>query len=460
MTLMKSISGIRGTIGGKAGEGFTPVDIVECTAAYAKVIRENFKKPSVVVGRDGRMTGEMVNALVVSTLMTMGINVMDVGLSTTPTVEMCVKKLGCQGGIILTASHNPKEWNALKFLNENGEFISEEQGHEILNLVNKRDFEFVQLDHIGNYEQVNNTIDFHIDEILRLDYILVEKIKEKKFNIVVDCINSTGAISVIPLLKHLGCTVVAINDSITGNFAHNPEPLPEHLTELSQHVISINADMGISIDPDVDRLAFVCEDGTMFGEEYTLVACADYILSIKKGNTVSNLSSTRALRDVTISKNGIYFPSKVGEVNVVKKMKEVHAVIGGEGNGGIILPDLHYGRDALVGIAIFLSLLVDKNLTLTQLKKSYPQYFMTKDKIELGKFPVNELMKKLQSLYKSHNINTEDGMKIDFENSWVHMRTSNTEPIMRIYAEAKTSSESKELVDKFKAEIKKITSES
>lgn len=437
MTLIKSISGIRGTIGGKMGDALTPFDIVECTAAYAQIIKELNVPQKVVVGRDGRMTGEMVNAIVVSTLMNMGLDVVDIGLSTTPTVEMAVTHLNAGAGIIITASHNPKEWNALKFLNAKGEFISEATGHQVLDYIKHSKAEFSNIESIGNYSENKEMINFHIDAILNLPFVKKEKIIEKKFKVVVDCINSTGAISIVPILKELGCSVITINDGITGNFSHNPEPLPEHLKELSDMVVNEKADFGIAVDPDVDRLAFVCEDGSMFGEEYTLVACADYMLSVKMGNTVSNLSSTRALKDITENHGGQYFSAKVGEVNVVSKMKEVNAVIGGEGNGGVILPDLHFGRDALVGVALFMSLLVNTGLKLTDLRKKYPSYVISKNKIQITEsVDPKAIILKLSEKYSSEKINTEDGLKIDFEEGWVQLRLSNTEPILRVYAES------------------------
>ncbi len=457
MTLINSISGIRGTIGGKKGEALTPFDIVECTAAYAQIIKEMNVPQKVVIGRDGRMTGEMVSAIVVSTLMNMGLDVVDLGFSTTPTVEMAVTHLKAGAGIIITASHNPKEWNALKFLNENGEFISEAIGHKVLEYISLSKAEFAKIDNIGNYTENKEMIDFHIDEILNLPYVQKEQIRGKNFKVVVDCINSTGAISIVPLLKKLGCSVITINDGITGNFNHNPEPLPEHLKELSDMVVGEKADFGIAVDPDVDRLALVCEDGAMFGEEYTLVACADYLLKIKKGNTVSNLSSSRALKDITEAYNGEYFPAKVGEVNVVNKMKEVNAVIGGEGNGGVILPDLHYGRDALAGVALFLSLLVDSGLKLTELKKKYPQYVISKNKIQLVEnVDVKSLIQKIVEKFKSERINTEDGLKIDFKDGWVQLRQSNTEPIMRVYAESSDYERATDLANLVINEVKKL----
>ncbi|MBK7094684.1 MAG: phosphoglucosamine mutase [Saprospiraceae bacterium] len=439
MTLIKSISGIRGTTGGRPGAAFTPVDIVECTAAYAQIINESDVPKKIIVGRDGRMTGELVNALVVSTLMSMGIDVVDVGLSTTPTVEIAVKALGAGAGIIITASHNPREWNALKFLDHNGDFIAEATGNLVLDYIKSGKAEFASLEDIGNYEINTEMIDVHISKILSLPYVLKNEIRNKKFNVVIDCINSTGAISIVPLLEKLGCHVTSINNSITGNFAHNPEPLPEHLSELSIAVIKNKADLGIAVDPDVDRLAFVCEDGSMFGEEYTLVAAADFILGKKSGNTVSNLSSSRALKEITEKHGGNYFPSKVGEVNVVEKMKAVGAVIGGEGNGGVILPDLHYGRDALAGVALVLSLLAERNISLKQLKKTYPEYVISKNKISIPQNIAPErILEKIVAKYTKEEINTEDGLKIDFADGWVQLRKSNTEPILRVYSESKS----------------------
>ncbi len=457
MTLIKSISGIRGTFGGNPGSNLTPVDIVECTAAYAQIILEKDVPKKVVVGRDGRMTGEIVNALVVSTLMSMGLDVVDLDFSTTPTVEIAVTEENAGAGIILTASHNPKEWNALKFLNEKGEFISPEIGEKVLDYIQDSKAVFAQLENIGSYEKNEEYISIHIDKILKLPYVNAESIKERKFKIVVDCINSTGYISIVPLLKTLGCEVIAINADMTGDFAHNPEPLPEHLEELSNRVVSEKADMGISVDPDVDRLAFVNEDGTMFGEEYTIVAVADYILSKKPGNTVSNLSSSRALKDITERYNGKYFPSKVGEVNVVNKMKEVNAVFGGEGNGGVILPDLHYGRDSLVGVVLVLALLVERGISLKELKSTYPEYVISKNKIQLSdKVSPNDILDKLVDKYKNEKINIEDGLKIDFADGWVQLRKSNTEPIMRVYAESSSEEKANEFAQAIIEDVKKI----
>jgi len=443
MALIKSISGIRGTIGGKAGENFTPLDIVKFTSAYSKWIIEkqnnnNEKKLTVVVGRDGRISGLIVKNLVISTLNSMGINVIDVDLSTTPTVEMAVVFNQADGGIILTASHNPKEWNALKLLNNKGEFISGEDGKYILELVENDNFSFVEVDHIGTTASNNDVLSQHIEAIINHSLVDKKTIAEAGFNIVVDAVNSTGSTAVPQLLTALGVTNFSvINEEITGQFAHNPEPLPEHLKELSRAVVSKKASLGIAVDPDVDRLCFVCEDGSMFGEEYTLVAVADYVLSHKAGNTVSNMSSTKALKDITIKHGGAYFPSAVGEVNVVEKMKEVNAVIGGEGNGGIIFPELHYGRDALIGIALFLSHLSQSKKSAKQLRNTFPDYFISKNKVTLENgVDVKSVFENIKDKYKSHPINTDDGLKIEFDNDWVHLRTSNTEPIIRIYAES------------------------
>lgn len=457
MTLIKSISGIRGTFGGKPGSNFTPIDVVECTMAYAQIILESDVPKKVVVGRDGRMTGEIVNALVVSTLMSMGLDVVDLDFSTTPTVEIAVMEENAGAGIILTASHNPREWNALKFLNEKGEFISELQGNKVLEYIKNAKVTFALVDDLGSYERKEEYIDLHIDKILELSYINKKGIKDRNFKVVVDCINSTGTISLIPLLKTLGCEVIGINDDLTGNFAHNPEPLPENLLELSEMVVSEKADLGITVDPDVDRLAFVCENGKMFGEEYTIVAAADLILSNNPGNTVSNLSSSRALKDLTEKYGGQYFPSKVGEVNVVEKMKEVNAVIGGEGNGGVIIPELHYGRDALVGVAMVLSLLVEKRMSMLQLKNTYSQYVISKNKIQLiNGVDADKIIAEIISKYKNELINTEDGLKIDFSDGWVQLRKSNTEPIMRVYAESSTEEKAEEFAQMIIKDVENI----
>ncbi|MBK8089461.1 MAG: phosphoglucosamine mutase [Chitinophagaceae bacterium] len=435
MALMKSISGIRGTIGGKPGDNLTPVDIVKFTAAYGTILGKGKK---VIVGRDGRMSGEMVRSLVVNTLIGLGLDVVDLGLSTTPTVEMAVKFEGAAGGIILTASHNPKQWNALKLLNEKGEFISAELGLQMLAIAESEQFNFAQVDELGTYSCDDTLLQTHIDAILVHPLVNKKQIADKKFKVVVDAINSSGAEAVPALLNALGVTdITVLNAEMNGNFAHNPEPLAENLVELCSEVVKQKADLGIAVDPDVDRLCFVSNDGSLFGEEYTLVAVADYVLSNKKGNTVSNLSSTRALRDVTEKHGGTYFASAVGEVNVVKKMKEVNAVIGGEGNGGIIDPHLHYGRDALIGIALFLTQLAQAGKTTAELRKTFPDYFMSKNKIDLPQgTDVKAVLAKVKDQYTSYQVNTEDGVKIDFEKSWVHLRASNTEPIIRIYSEA------------------------
>ena len=438
MALIKSISGIRGTIGGKTNDNLTPVDIVKFAAAYGSWILQQGSNTKIVIGRDGRISGEMVSNLVVNTLIGLGLDVVDLGLSTTPTVEMAVTFEEAAGGIILTASHNPKEWNALKLLNSKGEFISGDEGKLILTAAEKEDFNFAKVDKLGTYRKDENLLQKHIDAVLAYELVDAGAIKKQNFKIVVDAVNSTGATAVPALLKALGVKdIVVLNEEVNGNFAHNPEPLPEHLTELSSAVVTQNASLGIAVDPDVDRLCFVCEDGSMFGEEYTLVAVADYVLSKRKGNTVSNMSSTKALKDVTIKHGGEYFPSMVGEVNVVNKMKAVNAVIGGEGNGGIIVPDLHYGRDALIGIALFLTHLAKSKKTIRQLRNTYPDYFISKNKIELTNgTDVKTIFKNIKDLYKNQPINDEDGLKIEFDNDWVHLRTSNTEPIIRIYAES------------------------
>ena len=438
MALIKSISGIRGTIGGKTDENLTPLDVVKFTAAYGSWLASQSKNNKIVLGRDGRISGEMVSNLVTSTLISLGFNVIDLGLSTTPTVEMAVKFEDAAGGIILTASHNPKEWNALKLLNSKGEFISGDEGKLILALAEKEEFNFVQIDELGTIIKNDELLKKHINGCVNYKFVDIVAIKKAKFKIVVDAINSTGAIAVPALLKALGVQdIMVINEEVNGKFAHNPEPLPEHLTQLSNEVVKQKASLGIAVDPDVDRLCFVCEDGSMFGEEYTLVAVADYMLSKQKGNTVSNMSSTRALRDVTLKYGGEYFPSAVGEVNVVNRMKEKNAVIGGEGNGGIIVPDLHYGRDALIGIALFLTHLATSRKTIKQLRNTFPNYFISKNKITLTEgINVGDIFEKIKDKYKNQPINTEDGLKIEFDKDWVHLRTSNTESIIRIYAES------------------------
>ncbi|WP_290791973.1 phosphoglucosamine mutase [Flavihumibacter sp. UBA7668] len=438
MALIKSISGIRGTIGGHPTENLTPLDIVRFAAAYGSVLIEKNKTPKVVIGRDGRISGEMVSQLVSQTLVGLGIQVVDLGLSTTPTVEMAVVWEKADGGIILTASHNPKEWNALKLLNSEGEFISAETGALVLELAAKEAFQFSPVDKLGTITANTAYLEKHVQAVL--DYPLVnrEAIANKQFKVVVDAVNSSGAFAIPMLLKALGVEdVIVLNGEVNGRFAHNPEPLPENLVGLSAEVKKQGASLGIAVDPDVDRLCFVCEDGSMFGEEFTLVAVSDYVLSKRKGNTVSNMSSTKALKEITLQHGGEYFPSAVGEVNVVKKMKEVKAVIGGEGNGGIIVPDFHYGRDALIGVGLFLSALAQHKNGIKSFRTRYPDYFISKNKIELEKgVNVKDIFDKIEKKYKKQPINTEDGLKIEFETDWVHLRTSNTEPIIRIYAES------------------------
>ena len=462
MTLIKSISGIRGTIGGKPDEGLTPIDAVKYAAAYGTWVLSRAgknKQQTVVIGRDARMSGEMISALVSATLSGLGINVMDLGLSTTPTVEMAVTHHKAAGGIILTASHNPKQWNALKLLNNEGEFISEEIGQEILRLAEKGEFTFAEVKDLGKVTIDTEALNMHIEKIMALPYVDAKAIQKANFKIVVDAINSSGAIAVPALLEKLGVkNTKVIFAETTGDFAHNPEPLPEHLSELSKTVLKEKAHLGISVDPDVDRLAFVCEDGEMFGEEYTLVAVADFVLkSKKKGNTVSNLSSTRALRDVTEKQGGKYSASAVGEVNVVKMMKETKAVTGGEGNGGIILPELHYGRDALVGIAIFLTHLAKYGKSVSMLRSSYPDYYISKNKIELTPdINVDKVLSEIKKKYQKQPINAIDGVKIEFDKEWVHLRKSNTEPIIRIYSESQTRATADNLAKKIISDIREI----
>ena len=444
MALIKSISGIRGTIGGNPGENLTPLDVVKFSAAYGTWLLQSTEQKKakqhckVVVGRDGRISGLMVKNLVNATLSSLGIDVIDLDFSTTPTVEMAVTILKADGGIILTASHNPKEWNALKLLNNKGEFISGEEGKTILEIAEKEAFKFTDVDNLGTISVNNDMLGAHIEKILSNKLVDKKAIAAAGFRIVVDAVNSTGAEAVPAMLRALGVEdIIVINQEINGHFAHNPEPLPEHLIQLSREVVSQKASLGIAVDPDVDRLCFVCEDGSMFGEEYTLVAVSDYVLSKQPGNTVSNMSSTRALKDITLKHGGEYFASAVGEVNVVNKMKEVNAVIGGEGNGGIIVPELHYGRDALIGIALFLSHLAKSKKSTKQLRNTYPDYFISKNKITLEEnIDVKLVFDKIKKKYKTHPVNTEDGLKIEFDNDWVHLRTSNTEPIIRIYAES------------------------
>lgn len=458
MALIKSISGIRGTIGGKTGENLTPLDIVKFAAAYGAWLLQQPGAKKVVVGRDGRISGPMVHELVLNTLISLGIDVIDAGLSTTPTVEMAVVWEGASGGIIITASHNPKEWNALKLLNATGEFISAADGQWILEKANADQFDFVAVDKLGTITKNDQFLQKHIDSILSYPLVDIESIKKKEYKVVVDVINSSGAIYVPPLLKALGVSeVILLNEEVTGRFAHNPEPLPENLKELSAAVRKHNAHMGIAVDPDVDRLCFVCEDGSMFGEEYTLVAVADYVLSKRVGNTVSNMSSTKALKEVTQKHGGQYYPSAVGEVNVVKKMKEVNAVIGGEGNGGIIVPDLHYGRDALIGIGLFLSSLSTHKNGLKSFRARYPDYFISKNKIELENgFDLKAIFERIQKKYKNQPVNTEDGLKIEFDSDWVHLRSSNTEPIIRIYAESSFETTANNIALRLMQDIKEM----
>ena len=438
MALIKSISGIRGTVGGYSNENLTPPDVVKFAAAYGTWLSKQHNGKKVVVGRDGRISGDMISSLVINTLLALGINVVDLGLSTTPTVEMAVVWENADGGIVITASHNPKEWNALKLLNKSGEFINAEDGAGILQLASKGDFVFASVDKMGQCLKNTHTLQKHIDAVVNYPLVDVDLIKLKNYKVVVDVINSTGALFLPPLLKALGVEdVIVLNGEVNGRFAHNPEPLPENLSALSSEVKKQNASFGIATDPDVDRLCFVCEDGSMFGEEYTLVAVADYVLGKRKGNTVSNMSSTKALKDITIKHGGEYFPSAVGEVNVVKKMKETNAVIGGEGNGGIIVPDLHYGRDALIGIGLFLSSLATHKNGIRSFRARYPDYFISKNKIELQNgIDVREIFEKIKVKYKNQPVNTEDGLKIEFDTDWVHLRTSNTEPSIRIYDES------------------------
>jgi phosphomannomutase len=458
MALIKSISGIRGTIGGKPGTGLTPIDVVKFTTAYGAWVTKQGGNKKIVIGRDGRISGEMVRNLVTSTLQGVGFDVVDLGLSTTPTVEMAVKMENAAGGIILTASHNPKEWNALKLLNKDGEFLSGDDGQWILDYAKKEETIYANIEELGTLTYDDTFISRHIDAILAHPLVDVAAIKSKNFKVVLDPVNSTGAIAVPALLQAIGVTdIIVINEAVTGHFAHNPEPLPENLVGLCTEVKNSGAHLGIAVDPDVDRLCFVCEDGSLFGEEYTLVAVADYILSNKKGNTVSNLSSTRALRDVTEMHGGTYAASAVGEVNVVKKMKEINAVIGGEGNGGIIVPELHYGRDALIGIALFLTHLAKTGKTTKELRQSYPDYFISKNKIELQDgIDVKNIFAQIKTKYASQPINTEDGLKIEFDKEWVHLRTSNTEPIIRVYSESKSEEMANELAHRIMDDIKSM----
>ncbi len=459
MTLIKSISGIRGTIGGQVGDNLTPIDAVKFASAYGTWLKQQRKKDDyrVVVGRDARISGEMIQNLVMNTLVGLGIHVIDLGLSTTPTVEVAVPMEHADGGIILTASHNPKQWNALKLLNHEGEFLNAAEGAKILEIAEADAMNFAEVDDLGKITKNEAYIDLHIDEVLNLPFVNQKAIEDANYKVVVDGVNSTGGIAIPLLLERLGVEPVKLYCEPNGHFPHNPEPLKEHLTELSKWVVKERADFGIVVDPDVDRLAFMDETGEMFGEEYTLVACADYVLSQQKGNTVSNMSSSRALRDVTEKQGGSYEASAVGEVNVVELMKKNNAIIGGEGNGGIIYPELHYGRDSLVGVALFLSLLAEKKMSVGELRKTYPSYFMSKKKIQLTpELDVDEILKTMEERYSNEDITTIDGVKIDFPENWVHLRKSNTEPIIRIYTEAKSQDEADGLAEKIIAEIKQI----
>lgn len=458
MTLIKSISGIRGTIGGAAGDGLTPLDIVKFTSAFGSWVTSKSENKKIVLGRDARISGEMVNNLVIGTLQGLGIDVIDLGLSTTPTVEVAVPAEQAAGGIILTASHNPKQWNALKLLNSKGEFISDTDGKEVLEIAEKSDFTYADVDHLGKVTHDDSYLQKHIDAILALPLVDKAAIEKADFSVVIDCVNSTGGIFVPALLKALGVkTVYELFCEPDGKFPHNPEPLPENLITLSQEVVKKKANIGIAVDPDVDRLCFVCEDGSMFGEEYTLVAVADYVLKHTKGNTVSNLSSTRALRDVTEKAGGEYNAAAVGEVNVVNKMKETNAIIGGEGNGGVIYPELHYGRDALAGIALFLTHLANSGKTVSALRASYPNYFISKNKITLTpEMDIDALLLQVEEKYAKQPHSTIDGLKIEFDKEWVHLRRSNTEPIIRIYSEAESETIANNLANKIIKDIKEI----
>ena len=459
MTLIKSISGIRGTIGGQPGDNLTPIDAVKFAAAYGVWLKDYSKKENlkVVIGRDARLSGEMIQNLVVSTLIGLGIDVIDLDLSTTPTVEIAVPMEKADGGIILTASHNPKQWNALKLLNEKGEFLDAAQGAKILEIVEKEHFNFAEVDDLGSITKNDAYIDIHIDEVLNLSLVDADTIRKAKFKVVVDGVNSTGGIAIPKLLETLGVKVVKLYCDPTGHFPHNPEPLKEHLGDICNLVVQEKADFGIVVDPDVDRLAFISNDGEMFGEEYTLVACADYVLGKTKGNTVSNLSSSRALRDITQKHGGTYEAAAVGEVNVVTKMKANKAIIGGEGNGGIIYPESHYGRDALVGTALFLMLMAERGGTVKELRDSYPSYFMSKKKIQLTpELDVDAILKAMANKYSNEDISIIDGVKVDFAENWVHLRKSNTEPIIRIYTEAQSQNEADGLADRITGEIKGI----
>lgn len=460
MALIKSISGFRGTIGGKTNDGLTPIDTVKFVSAFAAFIKETYNKEkiTIVLGRDARVSGEMVSHLVVGTLMGMGVDVIDTGLSTTPTVEVAVTEKKADAGIILTASHNPMQWNALKFLNAKGEFISASEGQRVLELAASEDFLFAEVDKLGHCISDTTTIDMHIEKVLALDLVDVEAIKQANFKVAYDAVCSTGGLVLTKLLNALGVQqVVALNPEPTGLFPHNPEPLPENITQICEEVVKQGCDVGFIVDPDVDRLAIVCENGKPFVEEYTLVSVADYVLDHTSGATVSNMSSTKALRDVTEAKGQRYYASAVGEVNVVEKMKEMNAVIGGEGNGGIIYPALHYGRDALVGIALFLSLLAKSGKTCSQLRASYPEYEISKNKIELTPdINVDSILEQMAKKYADYEVSTIDGVKIMFEKEWVHLRKSNTEPIIRIYSESRDMESADRLAKKIMQEIMEL----
>ncbi len=451
MTLIKSISGIRGTIGGKNGDNLTPLDAVNFGCAYAQWIKNKYPntETKIVIGRDARISGEMIQNFVQYSIISMGIDVIDLGLSTTPTVELMVKHYNANGGIIITASHNPSEWNALKLLNEDGEFLNSEEGKKIVEFSENKNFHFSDVNSLGKISKTKDSMKIHIESVLNLDLVDVSKIKAKKLKIVVDAVNSTGGIIVPDFLENLGIDVVRLYCDPNGEFPHNPEPLKKNLSELSKKVIETKADLGIAVDPDVDRLVFMCENGELFGEENTLVACSDYVLENNPGPTVSNLSSSIALKEITIKHNQIHYYSAVGEVNVVKKMKECNAVIGGEGNGGVIYPKSHYGRDSIVGIGLFLSLFVKRGLTASQLLSTYPKYYMIKEKINLSKdVDVDAILNSIANFYKNENIDLVDGVRIDFERSWVQLRKSNTEPIIRIYSEAESIQKAQQLIDK------------
>ena len=457
MALIKSISGIRGTIGGSVDDNLTPIDAVKFAAAYGMWLKQQNTKNnlSVIIGRDARISGDMISSLVSQTLIGIGINVVDIGLSTTPTVEIAVTLEAADGGIIITASHNPKQWNALKLLNNKGEFLNAEHGETILKIAENDAYQFAEVDDLGNYIEKNGYIDKHIVEVLNLELVDIDAIKKANFKVVVDAVNSTGGIAIPALLDKLGVEYIKLYCEPNGRFPHNPEPLKEHLTDISELVVKEGADLGIVVDPDVDRLALVCEDGSMFGEEYTLVACADYVLGKTKGNTVSNLSSSRALRDITEKHGGSYQASAVGEVNVVELMKKTEAIIGGEGNGGIIYPESHYGRDSLVGVALFLSHLANSKMSCKTLRDSYPVYFMSKNKIELTpQINVDAILEKIATKFIGEDVSTIDGVKINFEKEWVHLRKSNTEPIIRIYTESSSQESADQLAIRFVAEIR------